>query len=88
MNGAVNRTLIINGPLKLSEILVKEGINNSQNFRDFSAIVIEYLQGCKCNTDPYYELMIREYTRLSSDSVAIKELSDKIKASIVLKAVE
>lgn len=88
MNGAVNRTLIINGPLKLSEILVKEGINNSQNFRDLSAIVIEYLQGCKCITDPYYELMIREYNRLSSDSVAIKELSDKIKASIVLKAVE
>ena len=88
MNGEINRTLIVNGPLKLSEILIKEGINNSKNFRDFSAIVIEYLQGCKCITDPYYELMVREYNRLSGDSLAIKELSDRIKANIILKVVE
>lgn len=88
MKAIVTKTLLINSPIQLSQIIVKEGLSDTEIFKDFCRIVTEYLKGCNCISDPNYSLMIDEYDLLSTNNDVVNLLKEKIGSNILLTKVE
>lgn len=88
MKAIVTKTLHINSPIQLSQIIVKEGLSDNKLFKDFCSIVSEYLKGCNCISDPNYSLMINEYNSLSVSGDVINLLKEKIRSNILFTKIE
>lgn len=87
MKATVSKTLIINSPIQLSQIIVNQGLIDNTLFKDFCFIVSEYLKGCNCISDPNYSLMVDDYNLLANSKDVVDILEMSLTSNVIFESV-